>query len=299
MTSSFSRFLPWMAGLGAIFVAFFLMQMFGVRMNVGFPGRGAMLKESISYDSGASSSKMIAPEMYPQPMPPEYYPPTDDVTTKDRSIVRSGSLELEVTDVSAKVSETTAYIASINGLVTQSSVQKYDKTMIGSMQLRVPETKFDDAVAWLQQNVKEVASLSIQSYDQTGQVKQTETRLSDLRIQEAEYEQLLADAQTPGDKLRVQKQLESVRQQIASWQEQGEQLENQAAMSSLYVTYRKEAFSLPILGSLDLSSTAKDALDALVAMVQLLITLIIWTVIFTPLWLPTVLIVKRLQKQHA
>lgn len=308
MNAVFYKILPWVVGLVAVIIVMSVAQAFRLPIPTVNSLPFAHTQTTSSFNRGGiepavdimgsngesgvavSKSMMIAPA----PMPP-YYGGGDDLGNPDRSIVRSGSLAVLVGDVSSAITTTSDYIKSVKGLVLQSSINTYQGTVTGNMSLRVPEAQFDAVMAWLQKQGRKVESMSVNSFDQTGQVTRTDKQLNQLKDQLADYEAQLVQASS-ADRLKIQRQIDSLKQQIANWQEQAGNLAEQEAMSSISVTYTKKPFALPVLGSLDLGVVVQEAIDAFIALMQMVFMLAIWAVVFVPIWLPTVLIVKKLTK---
>ena len=137
-----------------------------------------------------------------------------------RTIIRNGSLSLEVESVSEAFDAVNAVAIGNGGFVADSSFFRNADTGDGEgsqfarMTLRVPAERFQQTLDDLRALAIEVRSVSTSSQDVTGEVTDLESDLRNLRAVEAQYLELLGRAGAIGDILQVQDRLTQTRSQI-------------------------------------------------------------------------------------
>lgn len=273
-------------------------------LGLGREGTAIDLDETISSEKGvAPSTVQIQP--YPLPeaeiMPPTYpvpFPGGEDLTSPQRYIVRSASLSLEVKDVSQAVQNSANYVTSVGGLVINSSVTKTDRGYMGYLTARVPEEKLTAALEYFKGLAVSVEEEQVSAYDETGQVKTVQEQIQDLEDQLERYQALLKEATDAQERLKIQQQIDRLEQQIKSWQKQESNLKGQAAMSQVNLTFTEKRFSLPLLKEIGMENVIQEAIWALKKVALSLVVLAVWVVIFTPIWLPIVLVVRWLKRKR-
>lgn len=257
-----------------------------------------------SQGAGAQTleKKMIAPSdvsvmPYPEPgiVPP--YGGEEDLTSPERYIVRNASLGLEVKEVGKAVEDGSKYVTSIGGLVSNSSVSKTQKGYIGYLTARVPEAKLTEAVQYFKSLAVTVTEENISAYDETSQVNFAKNRKQTLEEQLLKYQKLLQQATTAEEKLRIQQQIDQLEEQIKNWDKQEQNLKQQAAMSQLSVNFTEKKLRIPLLEELGLGDVVTEAVWTLKRVALALVVLAIWIVIFAPIWLPIILVVRWLKKR--
>lgn len=269
-------------------------------LGVGGEGVTANLDETVSAEKGmAPSTIQIQP--YPLPesevMPPVPLPRGEDLTSPERFIVRSASLSLVVKDVSQAAQSSANYVTSVGGLVTNSSVTKTDRGYVGYLTARVPEEKLTAALEYFKGLAVSVEEEQVSAYDETGQVTNVQEQIQNLQDQLERYQELLKQATDTQERLRIQQQIDRLEQQIRSWQKQEGNLKGQAAMSQVSLTFTEKRFSLPLLKEIGMGNVVQEAIWALKKVALSLVVLAVWVMIFIPIWLPIVLVVRWLKKK--
>ena len=144
-------------------------------------------------------------------------PSGDPQATADllgRKIVRTGSLELEVTSVAEAYDRVTALAAGAGGYVGEASFFGSGDARSARLVLRVPADRYDRTIVELRALAKDVKSISLQSHDATAEVTDLESTLRNSRAVETQYLQLLNRATAIPDILQLQDRLRAVRLEI-------------------------------------------------------------------------------------
>lgn len=207
-------------------------------------------------------------------------------------IVYNGSLDLEVADVDASVSQAETLIKSLGGHVAGSRASDSGDGKSAYVTYRIPAARWSEALSGLKGLATRVANEQTSSEDVTAQVVDLDARLANLRATEAALQGIMARATTITDVLKVQAELTQVQGEIESMTAQRDLLANQAALATMNV-----AFNPPPLAEVTQASTGWDlgreidaALASLVRLGQGLASLLVWLIIVVlPVVVPVVI----------
>ena len=155
-------------------------------------------------------------------------------------IVRTGTVTL--TAPAAQVPQVLAAVAAVatglRGQVSDSTSSESGPAPSGSVTLRIPTARTDQAIRELRDlgAGSEVTAVTTASQDVTGQVVDLTARLKSLGESRDRYLELLAHTTSVGDTLAVQQRIDGVQTQIEQLQGQRDALANRTTLSTLVVT---------------------------------------------------------------
>lgn len=152
-----------------------------------------------------------------------------------RKIVKTATMELEVADVSKAVMQAVEVARSCGGYVEQSHVSGASG---GSVTLRVPADRFDDARVSLAGSAKRVTSEQVNASDVTSQYVDLDSQLRNARAEEIQYLEIMKRAGDIKDTLAVSERLANVRGRIERMQGQLNLLSRQVEMATISVSIR-------------------------------------------------------------
>jgi hypothetical protein len=155
-------------------------------------------------------------------------------------IEQTGSLDLTVTrdKLSRTITQLTALAGAYGGFVANSQTQSGAAgggTPSGSVTLQVPVQSFA-AVLTRAEALGKTSGLTTKATDVTGQYVDLQSRIAALQASRQQYLTILAKADTVGDVLAVQDQLNGIQSQIEQLQGQLQLLGSQTSYSTLTVT---------------------------------------------------------------
>jgi hypothetical protein len=156
-------------------------------------------------------------------------------------IIRTGQLELEVTDLPAAVAAARRDVAAAGGYVSSSEESAAGEEASASVVYRIPADRWDEAVASLRGLATEVRHAVVETEAVTGQVADLGARITNLRASEAALQAIMAQATKISDVLDVQAELTGVRGEIEQLVAQKQGLEERAAFGTLSVVFRLPA----------------------------------------------------------
>lgn len=224
--------------------------------------------------------------------------------TQTRLIIRTGDLRLVVVDTEASMAAIRALVEARDGWVVESQVQQAGEAKSGQVTIRVPAGSFDDTMQAIKDLASEVSSEVVSGQDVTEEYVDLTARLANLEATADRVRSFLDDAKTVEDALAINAELSRLEGEIESLKGRIQYLENSAAFSSITVHMVPDALAQPIeIGGWRPAGIARDALEALISALQVLGTILIWTVIvLLPLvmlvLLPVLLIVYLIQRRR-
>jgi hypothetical protein len=206
------------------------------------------------------------------------------LVTEDRMIVRTGDMSLVVEDVTEARNAITRLAERFDGYVVSSSIWG-DEELRGSIAIRIPDEKFEQALAELRELAVRVKSENTSSKDVTEEYTDLQARLNNAEATEKQYLALLEKATDVQDILSIYDSLSRVRQEIEQIKGQMQYLERTASMSLIEVYLEPKSSEKPLVGaSWNALEILKSAVRGIVVFGQVLGTIAIWLIIFIPVW---------------
>jgi hypothetical protein len=215
------------------------------------------------------------------------------IDTGQRLIQRTANLTLLVDDVSQAATQIRTLAEGYkDGFVVSSTQREENGRPAATVTIRVPADRFDEAMDKLKA-LGRVNNEQVSAKDITEEFVDTDARLRNLRATEARYLDLLQQAKTVDDVLKVEQQLSNIRGQIEQLQGRLQFLSRSAATSLITVELRLPAAAqTPPPSDWAVQPIFRNAWAALLSTLQFLLAAVIWVVIFTPIWLPLALLVR-------
>jgi hypothetical protein len=228
---------------------------------------------------------------------------------QDRLISMTVDMSIVVTDPQKKMDAINQMAKDLGGyLISKNMSQVHtpsgEDVPQGSISIRVPATKLDQALSQIKSDVVEVRSENSNGQDVTSQYVDLQSQLTNLQQAEKDLLAIMDEAKNnPGndsttktqDVLNVYNQIVNIRGQIEQIQGQMKYIEETTSTSAINVTLIAEKTIQPIeIGGWKPQGVARDAVQALVKFLQgfvnfviyfVLLVLPILIVIFVPLGL--------------
>jgi hypothetical protein len=229
-----------------------------------------------------------APMPAPAPAPKVVAPPEAGAlpsTAEERMIVRTGEISLVVEDVVDARDEVANLAVRLGGYVVSSRISGEEEDMRGRISIRVPDDKFEQALEELRKLAVRVTAESTSSQDVTEEYVDLQSRLKNAEATEKQYLVLLEKAEDVEDILRIYERLSQVRREIEQIKGRMQYLERTSSMSLISVRLEPEASAKPLArAGWNALEILKSAIRGLVTAGQVLGTIVIWLIIFIPIW---------------
>jgi uncharacterized protein DUF4349 len=212
-----------------------------------------------------------------------------DATSTERLVVKNATLTLVVKDPAASVDSISTLADGLSGFVVSSNVYQTstdaagNKIMRAQISIRVPADKFLQAIAQLEGMAVsgKADSKNITGEDVTAQYTDLESQLRNLEAAEQQLQKIMDSATKTEDVLAVYNQLVAIRGQIEQVKGQMKYYQESAAMSLITIDLIPDVLSQPIqVAGWKPQGVAKQAIEALVVVLQSLGSLAIYGVLF-------------------
>jgi hypothetical protein len=211
-----------------------------------------------------------------------------------RLIIKTGNISVVVKDVAQSIKVVSNFAEKVGGFVVSSNIYKSGTTPYGVVTIRIPSTVFDQGVKETK-GLGEVVSEDVRGQDVTEEYVDLDSQLKNLRSAEEQFLNIMKRAEKIEDILAVQNQLTQVRGQIESIQGRMKYLKQSSDLSSLTVNFSTDPSVLPVVNQ-DANTwkplvVIKDALRSLLEVGKSLVNVLIWIIIFIPVWGVGILII--------
>jgi hypothetical protein len=209
----------------------------------------------------------------------------------ERKIIRTSSLDMVVQHPAEVTREIAAMAESMGGYLESSNGGGQNATS-GTLAIRVPASRFEQAQAEIRKLGLRVEAERVDAQDVTRQYVDQDARIRNLRAEEAGFLLILKQATTVKDMLAVSERLSEVRGQIEQQQAEFNALSKQIEMVSIAISLRTEP-EPQVLGlnwrpGYQLKLALHDGLES-VATYATTMTAVLFYLPATLLWVGTIL----------
>jgi hypothetical protein len=153
-------------------------------------------------------------------------------------IVRTGTLELEVTSLASSVEAAGTVVSAAGGYVSGSDEAAAGDKATATVSYRIPASAWDATLEGIRRVAITVRHQQVTSEEVSGEVVDLGARILNLRATEAALQAIMARATKISDVLDVQKELTDTRGEIERLVADKTHLEGQAAFGSLKVSFQ-------------------------------------------------------------
>jgi hypothetical protein len=215
-------------------------------------------------------------------------------------IVKEGELSLLVKNVDDAAVAVTQLRLRMNGEQGDATFTEYRPGFrSGSVTIWVPSARFEEAMDALKKLAIRVENEAVHTTDVSTQYVDTEARLKNLRVTEAQYTEIMKRAGTIPEVLSVAQALSNTRTEIERLQAQLDLLSRRVALSSIRITLMQEAQPSSVTDEWRPATVAREALKQtlnkltdladgtivfLIMLPILLLEIGIWVLVFWVLW---------------
>lgn len=211
-----------------------------------------------------------------------------------RLVIKNATVTIQVDSVASAEASLRQRAEQLGGYVV--SVQTYgsDAEMTATVTFRVPANRFEEALSGVEGLARKVLSRSVTGDDVTEEFVDLESRLRNLEATRDRLLELLDRASRVEDALQVNQALTDVQGQIEQIQGRMKYLRDSAAFSTITADIRPVPPPPTIIEADGWQPlrVAQEALAGLVDFGQALANLGIVLLVWTPVWLPLVLLVR-------
>lgn len=272
------------------------------RVETSFSPSGSMEAPSkLALDSEGYSQEEVSYDEVQKAEAPDSAAAGDGLA--EQKVIKTADLTMTVQSVTEATASITEVANDREGFIQNS--RKRESAFgdeYATITIKVPVEKFDEVVSKIKEFAKVVDSENISGQDVTEQFVDLEARLGNARSTEARYVEILNQANTVDEILKVERQLSSTRQEIERLEGQMKYLENQTDMSTITVYLQPESSDIASKPWNPLNEV-KNASQSWLNFAKSMVTGLIWIVIYgVPLaliiWLIVVVIKAAIKKRN-
>jgi len=217
----------------------------------------------------------------------------------NRLVIQDTSLSLQVDNVESKIKEIESKTTEMGGFLINSNLSKPNGVGSGTISVRIPEGKRDEAMELFKVMAVKVVSENVSGTDVTDQYTDLQAQLEVLQKTKVKFEEILDKAYTVNDLMNVQQQLISLQQQINSVKGQQKYFEQSAKLSKITIYLSTDDLALPYAPTNEWRPAVvfKEAVRSLINNIRGLGNMLIWVAVFSPLWIPAIFVIRFAKKK--
>lgn len=193
----------------------------------------------------------------------------------ERMVIQNVDMSIVVADPKARMDEIAGLAVEMGGFVVSSNLYQstYGPNQIevpeGSITIRVPAKKLDEALEKIKADVVEVTYENRSGQDVTSQYVDLQSRLKAKQEAEKKLLQIMDTATNAEDVLAIYMQVQSIQTEIESLKGQIQYYDESVALSAVSIRLVAEETVKPIeIGGWKLQGTANDAVQDLIQFTQ-------------------------------
>lgn len=267
-------------------------------VSVGAPMEAPAAEPAMGYTEEMSYDKAVMPDV--QNNGTSASGVASPLAPGERLVVRDASLTIEVADVQQADQEIRALVDATGGYVLSSSASGSDANTVIYASLKIPSEKLDSVITAVERLASKVIYRSMSGSDVTEEYVDLEARLASLEAARDRLLVLLEKAANVEEAVQVNAALTDVQTQIEQITGRMRYLRQGAAMSSLNLEIRP----IPVTEVIDPDSwqpleDARIALRDLIQFGQDIVSFVIGLAVWTPVWLPLLLLGRYLLRRRA
>jgi hypothetical protein len=253
----------------------------------------ALPGDTYGYGGGGAPSELAAPA---QPAPLQAPLPASDgarnaisdeaQAAQDRLVIQNADLTIVVKDPKKRMQEISDLARQMGGFVVSSNLGEDtstgQKVPQGSIVIRVPSEKLDEALAKIKEGAVDVPHENRSGQDVTSQYVDLKAQLTAKEAAEKKLLEIMDQATRSEDVLNAYMQVQSIQTEIEQLKGQIKYLEESAALSAISVQLIAEASTQPIqVGPWRPEGAAKQAIQDLIVFFQNFVDFLIRFVLLT------------------
>lgn len=230
---------------------------------------------------------------------PFYQSKAAPVEQSNRMVVKNTNLSLAVIDVRVAIDGIMNSAQKLGGFLVETSLSVPEGGATGSISVRIPSTRLDEGLSAIRALGVKVVSENVVGTDVTDQYVDLDARLETLMKTKVKFDQIMASAIQIQDILNIQRELVNLQSQIDSIRGQQKYLEQTAKLSLVTVYLATDELALPYAPAQPWRPSVifKEAVRSLIVTFRGVGSVLIWIVVYSPIWAPLGLLVWWLKRR--
>lgn len=188
----------------------------------------------------------------------------------------------------------------MGGYMVEGDLSNPQDAASGTITLRIPAKRLDEALEFFHGQAKTVVSENLQGTDVTDEYVDIDEQLRILQKNKARLEQIMDSASEISNIVSIQQQIFSLQSQIDSLVGKQKYLVSTASMAKVTIYLSTDELSLPYAPSNAWRPAVifKHAVRSLMQTFQSVGTLLIWVFVYAAIWLPILGVAVYLKRRH-
>jgi hypothetical protein len=216
-----------------------------------------------------------------------------------RLIIRTAEIRMRVASLDAAEAGLKAKVAELGGYILSAQRSGVDDTAVMQVTFRVPAESFDQALATVQALAKVVITKDLKGQDVTEEYVDLDAQLRNLEATRSRLLSFLDKAVKVDDALAVQRALTDIQGQIERIAGRIKYLRQSAALSTITVHLFPETSTRVVSAEgWRPGETGRVAIRALIGFGQSLADIVIVLGVWSPVWVPIVVLVWWARKRR-
>ena len=217
----------------------------------------------------------------------------------NRLVIKTADVSLEVEKVGDAETAVRTLATRLGGYVVKVETSGTDENLTSKITFRVPAQRFDDALSGVQGLAKKVLGRTVSGDDVTDEFVDLDSRVRNLEATRDRLLTFLDKATKVEDALAVNNSLNDIQGQIEQAKGRMQYLKQSSALSTITVDLTPVPPPTPIVeeGGWQPVAVARAALRSLIELGQGLASIAIVMLVWTPVWLPLLLLVLWVRRR--
>ena len=217
-----------------------------------------------------------------------------------RQIKKDATLSVRVPKVEKAEKEVNQYVKNHGGFISGSSSSNLSENAPSiQMTVRIPVDQFDSTMN-LFESMGTRLQKAVRGEDVTAQLIDLESRIKSMQAEEQAYRNILANTKKVADVLDVQSRIMKIRQEIEAISAQRKGLAELAALSTIELTLVQETSGIAQTQDKNWLKESWNGSTSMLGMaLQGVGSFAVFLFVFSPFWLPPILLVVWLARRSA
>lgn len=220
----------------------------------------------------------------------------------ERMIIQTVNMVVVVESTDATLAALNEIVAAENGYISQSSRYLRNEQAYANLTLRVPASTLSEVLETIRGMAIRVENESLSGDDVTEEYMDIQARLRNLEATEAELLELLTEVRENRGKaediLAVHRELTNIRGQIESLKGRSQYLSRMTALATIHLEVRPKEAPRPVVEKAKWNPllTLNRALRGFVSVLQFMVDLLIYVIVYSPYILVPVAVIWLLAR---
>jgi hypothetical protein len=258
------------------------------------PGYFASVNDVTGKSTGGDGAKELVAN---NPTDEDSKPNSPTSVMIEKKLIKNGEVGFQVNSLATTKLKIVTALKANGGYIAKENSYDYSNNPTDELIVRVPAKDFDKFMTEVLDGVEKIDYKRVDIEDVTEQFVDIEARLKSKRQLETKYAELLTKANSMEDILKIQKEMEIIREEIESAEGRLKYLNNQVGYSTLKINYYEHKLS----GGFNFSGKMGNALkDGSTGFLWFLIFIVqlwpLWVISFV-IWRFIMFLIRRNRKK--